>query len=235
MSHGDPKRVVGAYLTKVRKEKKSCSHRPTARSRRDASREGSGCERAGGPQPDHPRRPDVEHVRCDRGTLGIPRVEITDVAFLDLEASRRSSSTRARCRSGSRQSCPAHRRLRLRYRIVHRRRRVLLRHEHLSGVDAPRAARRRATRRLPSTVSTWSSGTYKLDVAVHKRDGYPYDYHRLLYTFASSHACTTLASNQSPPSMELLRHSPLCGYRRHKGVSGSGGPVVPSDKAGSGG
>ena len=25
-------------------------------------------------------------------------------------------------------------------------------------------------------------GTYKLDVAVHKRDGYPYDYHRLLYT-----------------------------------------------------
>jgi ABC-type polysaccharide/polyol phosphate transport system ATPase subunit len=26
-------------------------------------------------------------------------------------------------------------------------------------------------------------GTYKLDVAVHKRDGYPYDFHRLLYTF----------------------------------------------------
>ena len=28
-----------------------------------------------------------------------------------------------------------------------------------------------------------TEGTYKLDVAVHKRDGYPYDYHRLLYTF----------------------------------------------------
>ena len=26
-------------------------------------------------------------------------------------------------------------------------------------------------------------GTYKLDVAVHKRDGFQYDYHRLLYTF----------------------------------------------------
>jgi ABC-type polysaccharide/polyol phosphate transport system ATPase subunit len=26
-------------------------------------------------------------------------------------------------------------------------------------------------------------GTYKLDVAIHKFDGYPYDYHRLLYTF----------------------------------------------------
>jgi ABC-type polysaccharide/polyol phosphate transport system ATPase subunit len=28
-----------------------------------------------------------------------------------------------------------------------------------------------------------TEGTYKLDVAVHKRDGVPYDYHRLLYTF----------------------------------------------------
>ena len=26
-------------------------------------------------------------------------------------------------------------------------------------------------------------GTYKVDVAVHKVDGYPYDYHRLLHTF----------------------------------------------------
>jgi hypothetical protein len=26
-------------------------------------------------------------------------------------------------------------------------------------------------------------GTYKVDVAAHKLDGYPYDYHRLLYTF----------------------------------------------------
>jgi ABC-type polysaccharide/polyol phosphate transport system ATPase subunit len=26
-------------------------------------------------------------------------------------------------------------------------------------------------------------GTYKVDVAIHKMDGYPYDYHRLLYTF----------------------------------------------------
>jgi len=26
-------------------------------------------------------------------------------------------------------------------------------------------------------------GTYKFDVAIHKMDGYPYDYHRLLYTF----------------------------------------------------
>jgi hypothetical protein len=28
-----------------------------------------------------------------------------------------------------------------------------------------------------------TEGTYKLDVAAHNKDGYPYDYHRLLYTF----------------------------------------------------
>jgi lipopolysaccharide transport system ATP-binding protein len=30
------------------------------------------------------------------------------------------------------------------------------------------------------------NGTYYLDVAVHKRDGYPYDYHRNLYSFLVS-------------------------------------------------
>jgi len=30
------------------------------------------------------------------------------------------------------------------------------------------------------------NGTYYLDIAVHKRDGYPYDYHRNLYTFLVS-------------------------------------------------
>ena len=48
----------------------------------------------------------------------------------------------------------------------------------------PRAAQRRSAR---STFAIDSldlvEGTYKLDVAVHKRDGSPYDYHRLLYTF----------------------------------------------------
>ena len=38
-----------------------------------------------------------------------------------------------------------------------------------------------ATFRIDSLDLT--EGTYKLDVAVHRRDGYPYDYHRLLYTF----------------------------------------------------
>ena len=53
----------------------------------------------------------------------------------------------------------------------------------------PRGARARSssTAKARSTFAIDSldlvEGTYKLDVAVHKRDGYPYDYHRLLYTF----------------------------------------------------
>ena len=33
------------------------------------------------------------------------------------------------------------------------------------------------------------NGTYYLDVAVHKRDGYPFDYHRNLYSFLVSSTC----------------------------------------------
>jgi len=40
-----------------------------------------------------------------------------------------------------------------------------------------------AEARLQIAALDLVEGTYKLDVAVHKRDGAPYDYHRLLYTF----------------------------------------------------
>ena len=53
-------------------------------------------------------------------------------------------------------------------------------------------------------------GTYKLDVAVHKRDGYPYDYHRLLYTFrvksrdARRRASTARRiTGRSPPGVQF--------------------------------
>ena len=39
-----------------------------------------------------------------------------------------------------------------------------------------------------------TEGTYKIDVAVHRRDGYSYDYHRPLTRFASSRGRRTSAS-----------------------------------------
>ena len=46
-------------------------------------------------------------------------------------------------------------------------------------------ALRAATARSRFAIDTLDlvEGTYKLDVALHKLDGYPYDYHRLLYSF----------------------------------------------------
>jgi ABC-2 type transport system ATP-binding protein/lipopolysaccharide transport system ATP-binding protein len=42
------------------------------------------------------------------------------------------------------------------------------------------------------------NGTYYLDVAVHKRDGYPYDYHRNLYSFLVSSTCRDVGIGRLP-------------------------------------
>jgi len=65
-------------------------------------------------------------------------------------------------------------------------------HEREEGLGATlRGVVRRRFKEVPSvTEATFAiesldlvEGTYKVDVAIHKRDGFPYDYHRLLYTF----------------------------------------------------
>jgi ABC-2 type transport system ATP-binding protein/lipopolysaccharide transport system ATP-binding protein len=44
------------------------------------------------------------------------------------------------------------------------------------------------------------NGTYYLDVAVHKRDGYPFDYHRNLYSFLVSSTCRDVGVGRLPHS-----------------------------------
>jgi len=44
------------------------------------------------------------------------------------------------------------------------------------------------------------NGTYYLDVAVHKRDGTPYDYHRNLYSFLVSSTCHDVGISRPPHS-----------------------------------
>ena len=133
-----------------------------------------------------PADPTSNMFQATEGRWGSREVEITDVAFLDREGqpafvfhSGDPMSIRLKVRAA-----PADRRLRVRHRPVQRRRRVLLRHEHLSRGDESRSGSP-ATPRSTFAIDSLDlvEGTYKLDVAVHKRDGYPYDYHRLLYTF----------------------------------------------------
>ena len=188
--HGDPKRVVDAYLTKVEEgeeqllaaddgARRSKRRRPGRRRRAGgAGRTQSGRGR--------PADPTSDMFQATEGRWGSREVEITDVAFLDRDGqpsfvfhSGDPMSIRLKVRAHA-----AGRRLRVRRRPVQRRRRVLLRHQHLPRGDearAPAPARPRSTFAIESLDLV--EGTYKLDVAVHKRDGFPYDYHRLLYTF----------------------------------------------------
>jgi ABC-type polysaccharide/polyol phosphate transport system ATPase subunit len=54
-----------------------------------------------------------------------------------------------------------------------------------TNIEELKAERLEGEGRVSFTVDALDlvAGTYKLDVALHKLDGYPYDYHRLLYSF----------------------------------------------------
>ena len=99
---------------------------------------------------------------------------------------RRTSST-----SGDRARHPhpaaraaADRRLRRRHRPVQRRRGLLLRHQHQPRGLQERAAATATPRSTSrSTASIWSRAPTSSMSPFTSVDGYPYDYHRLLYTF----------------------------------------------------
>ena len=209
MSHGDPKRVVGAYLTKVEEGEEALLAATTARAVENASRASTaaqvgqerrdrqdgqdGRERQDGrdgqdeqaPAVEHPADPTSDMFQATEGRWGSREVEITDVALLDREG-----QPSFVFHSGDPIGV-----------------RVKLRAAHpvddfvfgfgLFNADGvccygtntylEELAPQRLTGDAEATFAIESldlvEGTYKLDVAVHKIDGFPYDYHRLLYTF----------------------------------------------------
>jgi ABC-type polysaccharide/polyol phosphate transport system ATPase subunit len=209
-THGDPKRVVGAYLTAVEHTEDAQLAATTARAVEEASRDRQdgqgardgddrregrerrdGLERRDGEDgqesgpADRPADPTSNMFQATEGRWGSREVEITEVAFLDA-----SGQPSFVLHSGDPMA------IRVK---VHAQQPTddfvfgiglfnadgvccygtntfleEMNPERLSG-DAEAIF---AVDRLDLV-----EGTYKLDVAVHKRDGYPYDYHRLLYTF----------------------------------------------------
>ena len=103
MAHGDPKRVVGAYLTKVEEgEEELLAHDDgAARSKRAASRPAAATGRTGGDRHGAARRSDLEHVSGDRRALGLARGRDHRRRVVSTATgSRRSCFTPAiRCRS----------------------------------------------------------------------------------------------------------------------------------------
>jgi ABC-type polysaccharide/polyol phosphate transport system ATPase subunit len=185
MSHGDPKRVVGAYLAKVEEGEEVLLASTTARAVEDASREGREGHNGAGPAIDQAADPTSNMFQATEGRWGSREVEITDVALLDREGqpafvfhSGDPMSIRVKVRAAQPTDdfvfgiglfnadgvCCYGTNTFLEE----------LNPEQLAGDGE-------ATFAVDGLELV--EGTYKVDVAVHKRDGYQYDYHRLLYTF----------------------------------------------------
>jgi ABC-type polysaccharide/polyol phosphate transport system ATPase subunit len=180
---GDPKRVVGAYLTDVGRSEEQELVRADARAHEGAVHEAAS-------EPGSPSReadaPAVEDMtRTDEGRWGSREVEITGVTFkngrgevshifqsgdpMSIHLSVRAHQPTADfvfgvgIYSADGVNCYGT-------------------NTHLEEFTSLEV---RGEGAVTFDIESLDlvEGTYKLDVAVHKRDGYPYDYHRLLYTF----------------------------------------------------
>ena len=206
MMHGDPKRVVDAYLTNVEEGEGVLLAATTARAVEEASRQGRegqerrekqagqvGQERREGPggsegQEGSEGRQEGERLDTSQsveGRWGSREVEIVDVTFVD-----RDSQPSFVFHSGDPLS------IRLKVRAAHPTDDFVFgvglfnadgvccygTNTYLEKMNPERLA---GDADITFAIDSLDlvEGTYKVDVAVHKRDGYPYDYHRLLYTF----------------------------------------------------
>jgi ABC-type polysaccharide/polyol phosphate transport system ATPase subunit len=192
-AEGDPKRVVGAYLTKVEEGEEALLAATTAKAVESASHGQGGQEGQEGQEgrdgqeavAGRPADPTSNMFQATEGRWGSREVEITDVALLDAAGhpsfvfhSGDSMSIRVKVRAaqptddfvfgiglfnGDGVCCYGT-------------------NTYLEDM-APERLSGDAEASFAIDGLDLVEGTYKLDVAVHKRDGFPYDYHRLLYTF----------------------------------------------------
>ena len=175
---GDPKRIVDAYLTNVEQSDAQIMEATTARAVGEA-------EETPASPPGAPAEAPANMFEAAEGRWGSREVEITDVALLDRD---------------SRPSFVFHSGDPLTVRMKVRASRPvadfvfgvgLFNAEGVccygtnTDVEEMTSARLAGEGEVSLAVDRLDlvEGTYKLDVAVHRRDGFPYDYHRLLYTF----------------------------------------------------
>jgi len=184
---GDPKRVVGAYITDVEKSEERQLAAGDAKAK-EAAVAVSPDEPVSAVLPGHPIETagaPADMFRATEGRWGSREIEITSVELIGSDGSAGHVF-----HSGN----PLSVRVRLRAPVAM--------DDFVLGIGIFNAEgvccygtntdleQLKAVRILGDAEATFSverldlvEGTYKLDVAVHKQDGYPYDYHRLLYTF----------------------------------------------------
>jgi ABC-type polysaccharide/polyol phosphate transport system ATPase subunit len=186
---GDPKRIVGAYITDVEKREEQELAAGDARARESAAAAiVSPDEPASAVLPDNPVETatgPADMFRATEGRWGSREVEVTDVALVGADGQAGHVF-----QSGE----PVEMRIRLRAPLPVDDFVVGIGIFNAEGVccygtnttiDELLPERLHGDAEAVFSIESLDlvEGTYKMDVAVHKMDGYPYDYHRLLYTF----------------------------------------------------
>ena len=184
---GDPKRLVGAYITDVEVTEEQQLAAGDAKAQESATAV-SPDEPASAVLPDHPietAEGPADMFRATEGRWGSREIEITDVQLTGADG-----ATGHVFHSGQ----PLTVRIGLRSPIANDDFVIGIGIFNAEGVcvygtntniEELKAVRIFGDAEARFTVDSLDlvEGTYKLDVAIHKLDGYPYDYHRLLYTF----------------------------------------------------
>jgi len=184
---GDPKRVVGAYITDVERSEEQQLAAGDAKAQESAMAI-SPDEPASAVLPDHPietAQGPADMFRATEGRWGSREIEITDV-----QLSGPDGTAGHVFQSGQ----PVTIRIALRSPVPNEDFVIGIGIFNAEGVccygtntslEQLQAVRIFGDAEAAFTIESLDlvEGTYKLDVAVHKLDGYPYDYHRLLYTF----------------------------------------------------
>ena len=184
--HGDPRRVVDAYLSAVEKGEDKLLASTTAKAVAAASHlEPAEPEPPAGPQTAQPEGELRDMFKAVEGRWGSREIEITEVILLDRD--QRPSFV---FHSGD----PMSIRLKI---LAHAPATDFAFGVSLFNADGvccygtntfieqmdPQSLDGEVAVTFAIESLELVEGTYKLDAAVHTCDGYPYDYHRLLYTF----------------------------------------------------
>ncbi|HEY2149930.1 MAG TPA: ABC transporter ATP-binding protein [Vicinamibacterales bacterium] len=190
-AEGDPKRVVGAYLTKVEEGEELLLAQTTARAVEHASQAQATAaphpvgDQETGVESERPADPTSNMFEATEGRWGSREIEITDVAMIDA-----AGQPSFVFHSGDVMS------IRVKVHAAHPTEDFVFgiglfnadgvccygTNTYIEDMTPGRlAGDAEATFAIDGLDLV--EGTYKLDVAVHKIDGFAYDYHRLLYTF----------------------------------------------------
>ncbi|MEO6224127.1 MAG: ABC transporter ATP-binding protein [Vicinamibacterales bacterium] len=180
-AEGDPQRVIGSYVTDVARQEERFLVATDEKARKEAGA-------AGQAEPQGPVAAEVHHedmTQAGEGRWGSGGVEITSVAFQDATGQPTQvfhTGEAMRVVLGVKASAPVRDFV---FGIGLFTPDGVLVYGTNTDIEEMESERLEGEVQVTLDVASLDlvAGTYKLDVAVHKRDGAPYDYHRLLHTF----------------------------------------------------